>query len=95
MILDKNVTLTEVFITDIYALVTARQRSEIEVMEADCKKKSHAEHTKPAAKNDLITDCINCLPNGRKRMSIGTFIFDVVTKDLCLHDNNCHERVPH
>lgn len=41
MILDKNVTFTEVFITDIYALVTARQRSEIEVMEADCKQKSH------------------------------------------------------
>lgn len=28
MILDKNVTLTEVFITDIYALVTAIQRNE-------------------------------------------------------------------
>lgn len=28
MILDKNVTFTEVFITDIYALVTARQRNE-------------------------------------------------------------------
>lgn len=28
MILDKNVTFTEVFITDIYALVTAIQRSE-------------------------------------------------------------------
>lgn len=50
MILDKNVTFTEVFITYIYALVTARQRSEIEVMEADCKQKSHGEHTKPAAK---------------------------------------------
>lgn len=41
MILDKNVTLTEVFITDIYALVTAIQRSDIEATEADCKQKSH------------------------------------------------------
>lgn len=67
----------------------------MEATEADCKQKSHGEHTKPAAKNDLITDCINCLPNGRKRMSTGTLIFNVVTKDLCLQDNNCHERVPH
>lgn len=54
----------------------------MEATEADCKQKSHGEHTKPAAKNDLITDCINCLPNGRKRMSRDTGFNEKIEKDI-------------